>query len=240
MQSKSDAGVPETNIGKRIKHFQFESSITRKSYKCHIYFPEGYYSSLKKYPVLYMTDAQWCFEFYAETLEWKKIELVLVGVDQGNDLRRLKDFALYGAENYVSFFKDELIEHIASTCRVSGSKSYMGISLGALFGSILLAKEPVGDPFFKNYMLFDGTFNLLSGGYRKAEKMRYDKSKTLDINLFLTSANPGNEKYVDEFFDRYSSRKYNKLNIDRTRYQVHHKGIAAPSFGDTIGKIDIS
>lgn len=220
--------------GGQLLEFNFQSASTHSSHHCRVFMPASYFKNFDRYPVIYMTDAQWCFNFYAETLAWKFKDMILVGVDQGNDLRRLYDFAYLGVQRYIKFFRQELVAHIESNYRTNEERSYMGISLGGLFGSILLSHEPVGVPFFKNYLLFDGTFNLLRRRYRTIEELRYKADKKLAIQLFFTSSMQGNHHHVHEFLSRYRERDYCDLSIFHQCYPVPHANIAAPSFGDVI------
>lgn len=220
--------------GGQLLEFNFRSKATRSSHYCRIFIPARYSENMRRYPVIYMTDAQWCFNFYAETLAWKFKNIILVGVDQSNDFKRLYDFAYFGAQQYVDFFREELVSYIENNYRTNSERTYMGVSLGGLFGSILLSYEPVGIPFFKNYLLFDGTFNLLRNRYKLKEEQRHKANHVLSTNIFLTSSIYGNHQHVDKFLSRYRDRFYHGLHISHQRYSVPHENIAAPSFGDII------
>ena len=121
-------------------------------------------------------------------LDWKHKEVVLVGMDQESTYRRLIDFTPVGAEAYLRFFKQELIPTLEKEFQITQDRTYMGVSLGALFGAVLLADEPIGTPFFKNYLLVDGTFNFLTSKYIDAENTRFNTSHELNVQLILNSA----------------------------------------------------
>ncbi len=110
----------------------------------------------------------------------------------------------------------------------------MGISLGALFGAVLLDDKPIVTPFFKNHLLFDGTFNSLTSKYIDAENTRFNTSHELNVQLILTGATPGNSARASAFADRYRQRGYQGLTVVFKAYPIPHASIAAPSFSDCI------
>lgn len=224
-------------LGSYESSLAFHSESTDSIHRVQVYLPPGYQPSGRKYPVLYMTDAQWAFDFYAETLDWKHKGVVLVGVDQESAYRRLIDFTPVGAEAYRRFFKQELIPMLEKRFQINQDRTYMGVSLGALFGAMLLADEPVGTPFFKNYLLFDGTFNFLTSKYVDAENARFNASHELNVQLILTGATPGNSSRASAFADRYRQRSYQGLTVVFKAYPIPHASIAAPSFNDFVDLI---
>ena len=215
----------------------FHSASTASTHRIQIYLPPGYLHSGRRYPVLYLTDAQWAFDFYAETLDWKHKEVVLIGIEQESTYRRFIDFTPLGAEAYLRFLKRELIPMLETKLRINQDRTFMGVSLGALFGGILLTDEPVGTPFFKNYLLVDGTFNFLTSKYLEAESARFKASHEFNLQIILTGATPGNSSRASAFADRYRQRGYQGLNVIFKAYSIPHESVAAPSFSDFIDVI---
>ena len=121
---------------------------------------------------------------------------------------------------------------IENQYRTNNERTFVGTSYGGLLGGIFLSKEPVGTPYFKNYMLFDATFSGLQKANIDDENKRFNDSNILNINLILTSANvnPGNWPLVDAYQQRYESRNYEGLHIIRRSYQLNHFDIPNPSF----------
>ena len=215
---------------KADQKLRFASTATQSEHVYKVHLPAGYATSDKQYPVIYMTDAQWNFDAYANTLAEKNMDVILVGIEQTSEFRRHIDFTAIGYEDYSVFLKEEFIPFIEKRYRTAGSRAYAGQSLGALFGAYLLSQEPIESCFFCTYFLFDGTFNLFSSSLVKAEERRFTAGHRLRSRVFLTGANPGNHKHVSEFEARYKSRDYVDLKIESKFYQIHHNQVAVPSF----------
>jgi predicted alpha/beta superfamily hydrolase len=201
-----------------------------------VYLPHNYALSNKNYPIIYGTDAQWIFPHFSQTIDAKNKDVIFIGIEEGpfRSDRRAIDFQPAGAPNYISFLKTEFIPLIENTYRTNHERTYVGTSYGGLLGSILLTKEPIGTPYFKNYMLFDGSFRVLQSINIQDEESRFAASKNLNVALILTSANPGNQFDVNTYQNRYESRQYQGLTIHRRYYQVPHNDVADPSFDETI------
>lgn len=120
-----------------------------------LYLPPSYGSSDRRYPVLYMHDGQNLFDAatgYAgewqvdETLDQLaaagKLELIVVGIDNGSELRNQElvpyphpDIAKSEGEAYLKFIVDELKPYIDSHYRTLPDRDHtglMGSSLGGL------------------------------------------------------------------------------------------------------------
>lgn len=235
-QVSSSSSSAYNYLGKVQTDLSITSSITGVTYPYHIYFPYGYETSGKKYPVIYGTDAQWIFPYFSQTLDLKNKDVIFVGIEEGpkNSDRRAIDFLPQGAPSYINFLKNEFIPLIEKNYRVSSERTYVGTSYGGLLGSILLTKEPVGEPYFKNYMLFDGSFGTMQAMNIQDEETRFNASKKLNLTLILTSANPGNVLLVNAYQARYENRHYEGLTIHRRSYNVPHVEIGNPSFYDNI------
>jgi predicted alpha/beta superfamily hydrolase len=118
--------------------------------------------------------------------------VIFIGIEEGplKSNRRAIDFLPSGAQNYIAFLKTELIPLIEKSYRTNHERTYVGTSYGGLLGSILLTTEPIGEPYFKNYMLFDGSFWALQANNIQDEALRFNANPKLNITLILTSANP--------------------------------------------------
>jgi predicted alpha/beta superfamily hydrolase len=227
--------IPDVKLRGTIQSdLSITSSITQSTYPYHIYLPADYATLQKNYPVVYMTDAQWGYLYYARYLDSKQKDVIFIGVEQGQEDRRFVDFVPTGALKYTQFLKEEFIPFIETKFRVTHERTYMGISLGGLLGSILLAQEPVGTPYFNNYFLFDGTYQMLTDANIKMEEDRLKANKQLNVRVLLTSASPGNRESVAELAKRYRARPYEGLNLTVKEYSVPHKEIGWPSFVDAV------
>ncbi len=215
------------------------SAGTGVTYPYHVYLPPDYESSGKTYPVVYGTDAQWIFPFFSRTIDARRKGVIFVGIEEGprGSDRRATDFQPAGATAYIGFLKTELIPLIERTYRASAERTYVGTSFGGLLGSVLLSKEQVGVPYFKNYLLFDGSFGRMLPSNIDDEVARFTASPSLPVTLVLTSANPGNFALVDAYQARYQGRGYTGLTIHRRSFNVPHNDVGDPSFSAAIDLI---
>jgi enterochelin esterase-like enzyme len=214
--------------------FDFTSAATGRSHRVRVYLPAGYGTASSRPPVLYMADAQWAFNFYAETLDWKGKDVILVGVDQISASRRFLDFTLNGVDAYLKFLTKELVPAIEQKYPAGPVRGFMGVSLGGLLGAIQLSRETVGQPFFKIFLLFDPTLSHYPVQAERAETARRLAGEELNLTLVLTGANPGNGRQVAEFAARYRQRNHRGLILHHKDYAVTHDAIAAPSFADFV------
>ena len=130
-----------------------------------LYLPPGYATSGKRYPVLYMHDAQNLFDdASAYAGEWKvdetldalsregKLELIVVGIDNGGDKRMTElnawDNARFGAaegREYSDFVVKTLKPLIDARYRTLPDRAHtaiMGSSMGGLASHYAIARYP--------------------------------------------------------------------------------------------------
>lgn len=126
-----------------------------------IYLPPSYAGSRKKYPVLYMHDGQNLFDEATapfgewgvdEALDTSGQELIVVGIDNGND-RRINEYAPYDMEKYgkgegaayVDFLVHTLkpfIDRHYRTLRGTDHTFTAGSSMGGLISFYAILKYP--------------------------------------------------------------------------------------------------
>lgn len=215
------------------------SRHTGVSYPYHVYLPPGYATSGRRYPVMYATDGQWNFPGYADLLDRRRKPMILVGIEQGGDNRRETDFFPAGAPAYGRFLKEELAPQVEARYRTTGVRTYTGASLGGLLGALLLSTDDAAAPFFRNYLLFDGSYFLMDASHVRDEEARLAASRQLPVRLILTGATQqGNDRVTAELAARYEGRPYVGLQVHRKNFDVHHNHIATPSFDWAIDLID--
>ena len=165
--------------------------------KIWVYLPKGYEASEKKYPVMYMHDAQNLFD--AETSfvgEWKVDEyldslseqnIIVVGIEHGNENRiaELTPFAneKYGggeADKYLEFIRLTLKPHVDATYRTLKNvenTSIMGSSLGGLvsFYAIFEYPETFGQAgvFSPSFWFSEDIFNFVKEAELDSQKRFY-------------------------------------------------------------------
>ncbi|HSM62849.1 MAG TPA: alpha/beta hydrolase-fold protein [Gillisia sp.] len=126
-----------------------------------VYLPESYKTSQKKYPVLYLQDAQNLFDAATsfvgewkidETLDSLSLDLIVIGIEHGND-KRIDELTPYPhpeykggqADSYLQFITETLKPKVDSTYRTNQSPSQTfigGSSLGGLFSFYASLKNP--------------------------------------------------------------------------------------------------
>ncbi len=177
------------------------SKILNEQRKIMICLPEEYKpGSDAKYDVVYLLDGEMHFDIFSYIYKFARNEkllppLILVAIPntyttEGN--MRDRDFLpektpennkAGGANNFIDFFKNELIPFIDKKLSTSGDNSLFGHSLGGLFTFYVLLKEP---DLFSNYYCSDPAFpwnnrhiiTMATESFKKTDKL----NKTLWIN----------------------------------------------------------
>jgi predicted alpha/beta superfamily hydrolase len=149
------------------------SKVLNEQRKIKIYLPEEYKpGSNVKYDVVYILDGEMHFDDFLFICKFAKNQnfippLILVAIlntyTNEGDMRD-RDFLpekttdnakAGGANNFIAFLKNELIPYINNKLPTSGDNSLFGHSLGGLFTSYVLLKEP---GLFTNYYCSDPAF----------------------------------------------------------------------------------
>lgn len=229
----AENNTPTSELDPRVINTSFLSSITGVDYPVHIYLPENYDSSTENYPVIYATDGQWIFSGFSSAIKSRRLDIILVAIEQGPDNRRATDYLLPGAQTYFEFLRTEFLPYIESEYRVDqDQRTIQGASYGGLFVGLALLMDDVVDPLFKNYLCFDGSFFEHPNATSQLEYARYNASLVMNANLVLTSALGvnNNDRVVTQFQSNLLNRNYTGLTIYKSSYNVHHNDVAQPSF----------
>ncbi|MGB7786561.1 MAG: alpha/beta hydrolase-fold protein [Salinimicrobium sp.] len=156
------SGFAQSTASPNVNTFEIAAPQLDTLRKIWVYLPEGYQTSEKRYPVLYMHDAQNLFD--AETSfagEWqvdetldslKMPQVIVVGIEHGNE-KRIEELTPYPNEKYgggkagayVDFLVNTLKPHIDSTYRSlpeAENTGIMGSSLGGLTSFYAAVKHP--------------------------------------------------------------------------------------------------
>ena len=127
-----------------------------------VYLPKNYQNSEKRFPVVYMHDAQnlfddktsyvgeWKVDEYLDSLKNK--ESIIIGIEHGNE-KRISELTPYTNEKYgggqgdayVKFIKNTLKPHIDATYKTKSKPDYttiFGASLGGLISFYAVIKYP--------------------------------------------------------------------------------------------------
>lgn len=144
-----------------------------RPYELYIKLPKGYHqqkNQLRKYPVIYLTDAMYTFQVVSGATRYpmniNSIEqAIIVGISWEKGLRgdrsRVRHYTISvdtswkkvtgGAERHSEFIAGKVIPLVEKRYRVDATQRlYVGNSLGGLFGSYFLLHHP---ELFSGYVL---------------------------------------------------------------------------------------
>ena len=156
----------QSTASTNVRHFEIEAPQLDTIKKIWVYLPGNYSSSDKRYPVIYMHDAQNLFDKETSYVgEWKvdealdslkTPEAIIVGIEHGGD-KRINELTplpheKYGggkADAYLDFLVKDLKPHIDSTYKSLPDYEHTGIfgsSLGGLvsFYAAIIYPETFG------------------------------------------------------------------------------------------------
>jgi len=136
----------QLNIG--FQYLPFQSRILDEERTVKVYLPKDY-SKSKKYPVIYLTDANTKkFKIVTSTLEslstapYNAIpECILVGIPQDNIYTEINTDLEASAENFKKFILTELFDLINSKFSTSGFNGIIGHDMGADFNQMLMMSK---------------------------------------------------------------------------------------------------
>ena len=151
----------QSTASKQVSTFLIKAPQLKTTKKIWLYLPKNYETSTKKFPVIYMHDAQNLFDKKTsfvgewqvdETLDSLNAQVIIVGIEHGNEKRldELTPFKneKYGGGNadyYLEFIVKTLKPHIDSTYRTnkeSKNTTIFGSSLGGLVSFYAVLKYP--------------------------------------------------------------------------------------------------
>ena len=212
--------LPGSEIQKITSHI-----INGQEYELDISLPSGYGNSTKKYPVVFLMDAQWDFPLLKSIYGQQYFdgfipEMIIIGVTWGGtnpnpDSLRARDYTPTtekrlpqsgGAENFISFIKKELFPFAESTYRIDTTdRTLVGCSLGGLFTMYTLFTHPA---MFKNYVAACPAYGWDKEVIYQYEKKYFDNNPNLPARLYMTIGDvekgvPGFEKLTKYLLGRH-------------------------------------
>lgn len=189
----ANASAQETTATKQVSTFSIEAPQLHVKKKIWIYLPKNYNTTQKKYPVIYMHDAQNLFDAKTsfvgewnvdEKLDSLKAQVIVVGIEHGND-KRIDELTPYKntkygggkADIYLDFIVNTLKPAIDSKYRTkanAGNTSIMGSSLGGLTSFYALLKYP---KIFGKAGVFSPSFDYSKDIYTATEATKKINAK---------------------------------------------------------------
>jgi alpha-glucosidase len=151
----------ESTASENVTTFELFSAELNVTKKIWVYLPKNYVSTNKKYPVIYMHDAQNLFDkktSYAgewevdETLNEMKAQVIVIGIEHGNE-KRMDELTPFKNEKYGGGNGDNYLKFIAETLKPKVDRLYrtktnakntaiFGSSLGGLISFYSVLKYP--------------------------------------------------------------------------------------------------
>ena len=156
-----DVKSQEHTASAQVSTFTMEAPQLQTSKKIWLYLPKNYAASTKRYPVIYMHDAQNLFdaktsyvgEWYVdEKLDSLNAQVIVVGIEHGNE-KRLEELTPFKNEKYGGGKADQYLDFIVNTLKPAIDTQYrtktdakhtiiMGSSLGGLVSFYAVLKHP--------------------------------------------------------------------------------------------------
>ena len=174
----------------------FQSEVLAEDKEILVSLPQSYDSSSRRYPVVYLLDAQYFFEFqYAygliNTLTFFEDipELILVGVasnDRNRDMVPSTQNPEGSAESFLEFFRKELHPFIDQTYRTEPHRILIGHSAGGLFALHTLLQAP---DTFNGYIAISPAVWTDDGKFMDELRDGLDKNTGFHNTLFSSLAN---------------------------------------------------
>ena len=166
--ANEDSPPPKVTLD-NTEHRQLTSSINGETYQIYVKLPRDYGTSGKRYPVLYVTDAETNFGgtgYIVQRLMKDHLvpDMIVVGVAYGSSYDafyqlRARDLTPVpvdgwrnsgGAEAFRKFMLTDLFPFVGEHYRVTDDRAYYGHSFGGLFGFHVLLTAP---EMFDRYLL---------------------------------------------------------------------------------------
>ena len=211
----------ESTASKNVSTFEIFSPELNVKKKIWVYLPLDYDKSEKKYPVMYMHDAQNLFDTKTsyvgewevdETLNKMNAQLIVIGIEHGNE-KRMDELTPYknekygggNGDNYLKFIVETLKPKVDSIYRTKSNvknTAIFGSSLGGLISFYGVLKYP---EVFGKAGVFSPSFWFSDEVYSMMEQSEKTKAR-----IFLLCGDKEDETMV-------SNLKKMETLIDRNR-----------------------
>jgi hypothetical protein len=243
------ASPPQVEIpGTQLLHLA--SAIVDQEYDLCVNLPRGYNDTTRRFPVIYLLDAQWDFTlaqaiFGEQYYDGFVPAAIIVGITWGGDnpnhdslrardLTPTKSGQLIqsgGGPKFLAFIKGELIPFIESKFRTARNDlTLMGSSLGGLFTLYALFHET---ELFNRYVLTSPSVGWDNGVLYKFETEYGARNSRLPVRLFMAvgGLESGGVAEFQKFVEQLKSRGYQDLQLEtRVIENIGHSGSKAEGY----------
>ncbi len=188
--------------GYTMKQDSLKSDVLKQTRKISVFLPEGYDAKDARFPVIYVLDADGRDQHTVPTARFlfvnnkmpKAIVIGVFNIDRNHDF--LPDSSRNattggGADNFVQFFKKELIPYIDKNFKTEAYKVLIGHSYGGVFAMHALLIDP---DLFDGYIAIDPSFWYKNQMQVKNARAEFLKSKNWKKAIFITGREGGGMK----------------------------------------------
>ncbi len=235
---------------KRYLTFELEAPQLQVSKNIWVYLPIDYDKSSKKYPVIYMHDAQNLFDSKKafagewqvdETLDSLKMDVIVIGIEHGNEKRldELTPFKneKYGGGNahlYMDFIVSTLKPYIDLNYRTKTTAKHtaiIGSSLGGLVSHYAILKYPT---VFGKAAIFSPSFWYTKDIYDLTEKTEKIKAR-----LYYLCGDSESESMVSDVMQMHDLAEKRISKPSQVKYVVikggkHNEKLWRENFGQAV------
>jgi len=243
------------------------SETINESYSIFVSLPKAYTTKKdKRYPVIYLLDANVYFDIVAHIMLENKINVILVGIGYSDYIRmdslRNRDYTFPEAPpqdsfpvsgnaiNFLSFISNELLPYMDKTYRTDTlNRTLMGHSLGGYF-TLFAMEQAIQDHnyFFNNYVAASPSFEYCNSYIVNLLKSISGEENTPQQTLFLTyggredSEEGGTGTTGMDHFNLYitllSGGRFKNIDLKNEVYPSYgHMETAIPSFTKALREI---
>jgi len=215
------------------------SSFTGVEYSIQLYLPKNRVAG-KRYPVIYVLDAEWHLKKVADSLDRLELEAIIIGFENFVDAqyKHREDYSQRPlAQDYFDFIVNELAPKLEPSYPIDTSKrAIVGHSFTALFvGLVMLMDHPL-DPFFSAHVSFDGSF----WAHTEITPLLISDRRVLDPHLrskailIAARGKVSNGRYVDWFQEILEYQQFKALEIIKLEYDVDHIPVVEHAMDDAM------
>ena len=218
--------IPNTQL------LKLTSTVVNQEYQLFIHLPNSYLKDTgKRYPVVYLLDAQYDFPFFTGVYGGQYYdgflpEFIIVGITWGGKdpdagSLRGRDFSPThiaqmpnsgGGPKFLEFIKKELIPFINSTYRTTDDRTLIGSSFGGLFTLYTLFNDP---SLFHRYVLTSPSLGWDNGILNTYEKKYAENGSTTPVRLFMGVGElEGNVAEFQQFAEDLKTKKVKGLEFE--------------------------
>lgn len=223
--------------------YQHHSRLLAENRRYMVSLPERYHVNQRRYPSLYIIDADFQFQHVSSitkhlTRMGKLPPMIVIGIANQGDADYLKsttwpdgkDDAFGGAQQFHSYLKQELLPLIDTQFRTDNQKALAGYSLGGLFSLYSMMQEhtPFNAFLAMSPSVWHDNYSLPS----KIEPLL--KQQQLTAPVFISLANE-EEMGVDKLVEVFEQSAPKTLNWQYKHYpNENHFTTALPALYDAL------